>query len=313
MFLLFSPFPSSLFLFYFSSSSSLLTQVRFENVERLCEMGSNIDVVTSKAECCLYEQNPQRAYELTTWVRDRDPYNLRCASVHVSALVELGHKSELFYCAHNLVSAYPERAISWYAVACYYYIIGKFELARRYFSKATTKERQFAPAWIGFGNSFAAQDESDQAMAAYRTAQRLFPGSHVPLLCTGMEYLRTNNMALSQTYFNQALKMCPNDPLVCVLYSSFFLFVQVLTLFLFLFRNINFCYLFPISPSPPPSLSQLQRTRRRPFQTQRVRAGRGVLQASAGTLQTFAADSHADVGGYVLQSWALLPKARPSP
>ena len=136
--------------------------VRFENVDRLCEMGSNIDVVTSKAECCLYEQNPQRAYELTTWIRERDPFNLRCASIHVSALVELGHKSELFYCAHNLVSAYPERAISWYSVACYYYTIGKFELARRYFSKATTKERQFAPAWIGFGNSFAAQDESDQ-------------------------------------------------------------------------------------------------------------------------------------------------------
>jgi anaphase-promoting complex subunit 6 len=99
-------------------------------------------------------------------------------------------------------------------VGCYYYTIGKFELARRYFSKSTTKEKSFAPAWIGFGNAFAAQDESDQAMAAYRTAQRLFPGSHIPMLCTGMEYLRTNNMSLSQTYFNQALKMCAKDPLV---------------------------------------------------------------------------------------------------
>ena len=34
------------------------------------------------------------------------------------------------------------------------------------------------------------------------------------MLCTGMEYLRTNNMSLSLTYFNQALKMCPKDPLV---------------------------------------------------------------------------------------------------
>ena len=168
----------------------------------------------STAECCLYEQNPSRAYELTTWVRELDVYNVRCASIHVSALVELGHKSELFYVAHNLVEAYPERAIAWYAVACYYYTIGKFELARRYYSKATTKEKSFAPAWIGFGNSFAAQDESDQAMAAYRTAQRLFPGSHVPLLCTGMEYLRTNNMELSKTYFQQALKMNQNDPLI---------------------------------------------------------------------------------------------------
>jgi hypothetical protein len=43
-------------------------------------------------------------------------------------------------------------------------------------SKATTLEGSFAPAWLGFGNAYAAQDESDQAMAAYRTAARLFAG-----------------------------------------------------------------------------------------------------------------------------------------
>lgn len=93
----------------------------------------------------------------------------------------------------------------------------------RYFHKATKMDHRFAPAWIGFGNAFAAQDESDQvnmttccwstprpfsptiihypshtqAMSAYRTAARLFPASHVPLLYMGMEYLRTNNLALA--------------------------------------------------------------------------------------------------------------------
>ncbi len=176
-----------------SPSSERSLKKRFSQVEGPCGMADNMDVVVSKAECCLLEHNPRRAYELSKWVHEKDPFNLRCASVHVSALVELGHKSELFYVAHNLVAAYPERAISWFSVGCYYYVTGQFERARRYFHKATTKEAQFAPAWLGFGNAYAAQDESDQAMAAYRTAMRLFPGSHLPYLCTGMEYLRTNN------------------------------------------------------------------------------------------------------------------------
>ena len=88
--------------------------------------------------------------------------------------------------------------VSWYAIGCYYHLIGDFENARRYFSKSTTIDHRFAPAWVGFGHAFAAQDESDQAMAAYRTASRLFPGSHIPWLGIGMEYLRTNHLHLGQ-------------------------------------------------------------------------------------------------------------------
>ena len=43
-------------------------------------------------------------------------------------------------------------------------------------SKATNLDGTLPPAWIGFGNAFAAQEEGDQAMLAYRTAARLFPG-----------------------------------------------------------------------------------------------------------------------------------------
>lgn len=44
------------------------------------------------------------------------------------------------------------------------------------YSKATSLDRTFPPAWIGYGNAFAAKEEGDQAMSAYRTAARLFPG-----------------------------------------------------------------------------------------------------------------------------------------
>ena len=81
-------------------------------------------------------------------------------------------------------------------------------------SKATSLEPTYAPAWIGFGNSFAAQDESDQAMSSYRTASSLFPGSHLPSLYIGMEYLRTNNLIQAQEFIRQASVICSTDPLV---------------------------------------------------------------------------------------------------
>ena len=75
-------------------------------------------------------------------------------------------------------------------------------------------DANFAPAWIGFGNAFAAQDESDQAMASYRSGARLFSGSHLPGLCIGMEYIRTNNLALATEYIEAAVRICSVDPLV---------------------------------------------------------------------------------------------------
>lgn len=49
--------------------------------------------------------------------------------------VELKMKSQLFYTAHQLVEAGPKQAVSWFAVACYYHLLDKNELAQRYFLK----------------------------------------------------------------------------------------------------------------------------------------------------------------------------------
>ena len=62
----------------------------------------------------------------------------------------------------RLVQEYPQRAVSWFAVGCYYMCTRQYEAARRYFGRATTVDPNFAPAWVGFGNAFALQDESDQ-------------------------------------------------------------------------------------------------------------------------------------------------------
>ena len=51
-------------------------------------------------------------------------------------------------------------------------------------------------------------------MSSYRTASSLFPGSHLPTLYIGMEFLRTNNLVQAQEFIRQAGVLCPSDPLV---------------------------------------------------------------------------------------------------
>jgi anaphase-promoting complex subunit 6 len=105
----------------------------------------------------------------------------------------------------RLVQDYSESGVAWYAVGCYYLSTGQYDAARRFFGKATQLSPRYAPAWIAYGHAFAAQDESDQALAAYRTAARLFPGLHEPVLGMGREYQHMNNHLLAEQMFLQVL------------------------------------------------------------------------------------------------------------
>jgi len=97
-------------------------------------LSRNHDVRCSEAERNFYSQKYVQAYELTKQVIEEDPYNQTCLPIHISTLVELNKKSELFSLSHKLVDAYKESAVTWFAVACYYYSIKKYATARSYFT-----------------------------------------------------------------------------------------------------------------------------------------------------------------------------------
>ena len=44
----------------------------------------------------------------------------------------------------------------------YYFLIKKYDLAWKYFKKASRLDKHFAPGWIAFGHAFAALDETEQ-------------------------------------------------------------------------------------------------------------------------------------------------------
>jgi len=159
-----------------------------------------------------YEGDYESCYGISKKVLEEDPYHLAALPVHVASLVMLDMKNVVFYVAHQLVNAYPTAAVAWFTTGCYYYMIKKYEHARRFFHKALALDHSFAPAWIAYGHAFAHHDESDQALAAYRTASRLFPGSHLPWLFIGMEYVRTNSLQLAQQCLECSRGLMPSDP-----------------------------------------------------------------------------------------------------
>ncbi|KRH26164.1 hypothetical protein GLYMA_12G156300v4 [Glycine max] len=175
---------------------------------------SNTDLLACKAEYYYQCGEYQKCFELTNDLLEKDLFHLKTTLVHLAAAVELGHSNELYLMSCNLVKDYPQMALSWFAVGCYYYSIKKYDQSRRYFSKATSLDGTFLPAWIGYGNAYAAQEEGDQAMSAYRTAARLFPGCHLATLYIGMECMRTHSYKLAEQFFTQAKSICPSDPLV---------------------------------------------------------------------------------------------------
>ena len=74
----------------------------------------------------------------------------------------------------------------------------------------------FGLAWLAYGNSFAVENEHNQAMSAYFMASQLMEGCHLPQLYIKFEYSLINNIHLAEKFFSQALDVAPapNDPFI---------------------------------------------------------------------------------------------------
>lgn len=182
--------------------------------EALSTVKSNRDVITNQAERVYYNCDFHTCYKLTSSVLENDPWHDGCLQLHIATLVELKKSNDLYYLAHKLVDNQPEMAISWFAVGCYYYLVKKYEAARKFLSKSTLIDNLFGPAWLAFGHAFAAEGEHDQASAAYFTSARLMKGCHLPLLYSGLEYGLMRNFKLAEKLLDEALLIAPSDPFV---------------------------------------------------------------------------------------------------
>ncbi|OTA30501.1 hypothetical protein BTJ68_09386 [Hortaea werneckii EXF-2000] len=175
-------------------------------------LSSNSDILLARAELLSTTSQPSRALSLTTQILSRDPYNFPTIPLHLSLLYQQNHTTTLFALAHDLASTHPDEPTTWLAVGTYYLLTHRIPEARSYFSKASLLDPAFGAAWIGFAHTFAAEGESDQAIAAYSTAARLFQGTHLPQLFLGMQELALENLVVAREYLTSAWRVCERDP-----------------------------------------------------------------------------------------------------
>jgi len=172
----------------------------------------NNEVSNSLAERLFFNNKFYQCYSITKAILRSEPFYKPTLLLHISVLVELSKSNELFSLAHSLIDFHPESAVSWLAVGCYYFLIGKQDPARRFLRRAISIDNMNGPCWLVNAHSFAAENEHDQAMAAYFTAAKLMRGFHLPSLYIGLEYTVTNNLPLAEKFTREASVIAPDDP-----------------------------------------------------------------------------------------------------
>lgn len=174
----------------------------------------NTDVLLSEADLLYVQCKFQKCLELCEEILQKDELNFQTLPTYLACLHELGGKNKLFLLTHKLAEHYPRNPITWLAIGIYYLSIGRITESRKFFSKASILDPNCGQSWIGFAHTFAAEGEHEQAIAAYSTASRFFPGTHLPNLFLGMQYLHMGNLVLASEYVMSAYAICSVDPLL---------------------------------------------------------------------------------------------------
>ncbi|KAJ9462660.1 Anaphase-promoting complex subunit 6 [Diplonema papillatum] len=173
-------------------------------------------ILHCRAERLYYGHRSHGAHEVAKEVLTYDPFNDSCCTLYAACLAVLKRKTDLFQLGHELANRSPHSALSWFVVGCYYFTVGDYDKAGKFYYKATTSDPTFLPAWIAYGHTFQALEEGEHTMTAYRNAQRLFPKCHVPVLYMGMEHARSTNLQHAYTFLTRAWQLAGEckDPLI---------------------------------------------------------------------------------------------------
>ncbi len=166
--------------------------------------GASLDLLAARGEAALAGHDASTAAALTGRVVALDPPHGLAALVHAGALAALGRSGELFQAAHALVEDSPKAPLAWHTVGCYYLSLGRAAVAARHFARATQLDPAWGHAWVGLGTAFGAGEETEPALAAFRTAARLLPAAHVPPLSAAALATRSGQFALARAFLDAA-------------------------------------------------------------------------------------------------------------
>eukprot|EP01025_Chloroclados_australasicus_P000777 TRINITY_DN10290_c0_g2_i6.p1 TRINITY_DN10290_c0_g2~~TRINITY_DN10290_c0_g2_i6.p1 ORF type:complete len:551 (+),score=67.41 TRINITY_DN10290_c0_g2_i6:169-1821(+) len=195
-----------------NTSAQIQEQMQKQGHPTFLFFGKSDDrVLKLRAEALWRSGNLSQCYAVTSDILKKNQFCSEMLPLHVAVCRKLGYKRELFALSHKLIERGQE-AIAFYTIGSYYLVVQKFSQAEEFFEKSVEADPTFAPALMGLGDSYSAREGSDQAVAVYRKAARLFPGMHQPQLNLGIEYLHMNLIGLAQITLEQAKDISPSDP-----------------------------------------------------------------------------------------------------
>ncbi|KAI9273191.1 hypothetical protein EDC94DRAFT_594146 [Helicostylum pulchrum] len=201
---------------YFRYMYSLKLKKDILNADKMVSETENLDksldVQLSTAEKYFAGSQYEKCLEICKAIKVQDAFFKESITVHLSCLYELDMKTELYEYAQELVDRMNDEAVAWHAVGLYYLYIKNNLDARKYFSKALTINQFFQQSWLGYGHSFSAEKDHEQAINAYMACSRLIPGSYLPLMNIAMEYMEQNRTDLAFEYFTKSLQKSHQDP-----------------------------------------------------------------------------------------------------
>ncbi|KAJ9104592.1 hypothetical protein QFC21_002090 [Naganishia friedmannii] len=162
------------------------------SLARRFQLEGNPDIQATNAQRFFVESQWEKCYDLTSNILQEIPNHREALPLHLACLTQLPRlASSLFMLAHRLVKDEPLSAVS---------------------CATHEQDARFSPAWICFAHCFAYEGEHEQAITAYSTTARIFPGTHLPYMCIGMEYMQMNNLTMAQDALHTAYTLCDTDP-----------------------------------------------------------------------------------------------------
>lgn len=131
---------------------------------------NSIKVQLAKAEWYYHRGSYSESYLITKQLLKNSPEAWELYPVHLSCCFELKKQTELYQTGQELSRINPETAVTWFAIGVYYMCIKRYYEARKSFGRAHAVDKNFSHAWIGFGNAFAGQEETEQVWSKFHSS-----------------------------------------------------------------------------------------------------------------------------------------------
>ncbi|KAI7904791.1 uncharacterized protein BX663DRAFT_503545 [Cokeromyces recurvatus] len=178
----------------------------------------SLDVQLSIAEGYYNDNRFEDCLKICKEIRKQDAFFKESIPLYLACLYELGNKIELYEYAQLLVNKMNTEAVAWHAVGLYYLHIKNHMEARKYFNHALTINNFFQQAWLGYGHSFSAVKDYDQAINAYNQCSKLIPESYLPLMNIAIQHMGKEDFDAAYIEFKKSVEKCTSDPF---LYNEF--------------------------------------------------------------------------------------------